>query len=217
MSNSTEVEAASVEVDHLGITVEARRVALVDDDPGFLRAASRWLTRLGMHVVTWHDPDDFARSLETGAFAPYDVVVVDHGMPTPGTELIARLVESRAPAVAVGVSASMTPSMQASMYAAGALHAIDKSPGEQLGATICVAAAVAAQRWRAAGLPPPGLTPVAARALAAEDAERAVVAWALARRLGSVRGAAAELGEDRANLQRRIRRLGLRPEMFGRS
>ncbi|MEZ4365389.1 MAG: response regulator [Kofleriaceae bacterium] len=210
--------------DGLGSTAPGPlRVAVVDDDPSFLRSLTRSLARDGILVHGFDDGPALLAYLaeQDPEAAHFDAILVDLNLPSMrGDEVIAALGARGIPVVAATISAWVDGDGEARSRQAGALHVVGKTQAQMLIDTARVTAAVtrerraAAQRRTRHARARVSLTEV--RDFAASEAERERIVWALAQCWGSVNDAARMLSHDRSNLYRRMSRLGLRAAAFAR-
>jgi signal transduction histidine kinase len=76
------------------------RVLVADDDPRVRRAIASSISRLGCEVRT---ADDGAPAIALGEQIPFDLAVIDVGMPTSGLDVVRRLKELNGPAIHVEI------------------------------------------------------------------------------------------------------------------
>lgn len=94
------------------------RVLIADDDPRIRLALSASITRLGCDVRI---ADDGAPAIAMGAQTPFDLAVVDLGMPTSGVEVVRSLKQRLGPAVHVEIlTGADDPAQRNAAFDAGA-------------------------------------------------------------------------------------------------
>jgi signal transduction histidine kinase len=89
----------STSVPHIAIPGGVR-VLVADDDPRIRRALASSIARLGCEVRT---ADDGAPAIALGEQTPFDLAVIDIGMPTSGLEVVRRLKELYGPAIHIEI------------------------------------------------------------------------------------------------------------------
>ena len=100
------------------MAAKARRVAVIDDDPGVLRALHRLLRSANFEVEAYSSGSDFLKTETEGEF---DCVVLDLHMPqTTGFDVQARLVEFRCTVPVVIITGDDSPEARARSLSLGA-------------------------------------------------------------------------------------------------
>jgi two-component system response regulator ChvI len=106
----------------------AQRIAVVDDDPLFLRVFAGNLQAAGYEIVCFNDPQQALESLRQGS-AP-DAYVLDWNMPgLDGLELFTRLRANGVPAPVLFLTSYGQPMFEEAALNAGAADFVDKSRG----------------------------------------------------------------------------------------
>ena len=110
------------------VGLPARRIALVDDDPLFLRVFAGNLQAAGYETVCFNNPQQALESLQQGS-AP-DAYVLDWNMPgLDGLELFTRLRANGVPAPVLFLTSYGQPMFEEAALDAGAADFVDKSRG----------------------------------------------------------------------------------------
>lgn len=76
--------------------MSAKRIALIDDEPGVLKALQLLIGTFGVHVSTWIDPKVARNELSGDNLNAFDAVISDLRMPgIDGIELLSGLMNER--------------------------------------------------------------------------------------------------------------------------
>ncbi len=102
----------------MGPPLTGVRVLIADDDPRIRLALTAAITRLGCDV---RSTDDGAPAIALAAQTPFDLAVIDLGMPTSGVEVVRSLKERYGPAVHVEIlTGADDPTQRNAAFDAGA-------------------------------------------------------------------------------------------------